>query len=728
MHYSPAEPVLKVAVPVPVPQLFDYLPPLKEACPAPGTRVLVPFGQRRLTGVVMDHAEESALPMRRLARVVRILDDSGPLLNAEMLGLLKWCWRYYRHPPGEVVFNALPPLLRRAGTELPPAPVQYRLTDGGQERLGEGPGRAAAQWAMLQALENGPATPEALRAVRPSWRRILERVTEQGWVAAEPCQAPVPSVTGGPALTAEQSAALTAMRSEPDRFHCHLLDGVTGSGKTEVYLNLVAACIAAGRQALVLVPEIGLTPQLVKRFRDRLGMAPCVYHSGLADGERLRAWASARRGDARLLLGTRSALFLPLPKPGVLIMDESHDASFKQQEGFRFAARDVAVKRAAGLGVPIVLGSATPSLETVYNAARGRYQWHRLRRRATGAAEPRWGTIDLRGKATRAGLGEPVIAAVRDTLDKGEQVLVFLNRRGYAPVLLCHDCGWHGTCHRCDANTTWHRARRLLVCHHCGHTHAVPRFCPQCGADALQGAGQGTEQLERFLAGQFPDFPLYRFDRDATRRKGAFESLYGRVREGRPAILVGTQMLAKGHHFPRVTLVVIVSLDEALYSGDFRAVERMGQLMIQVAGRAGRVDRPGRVLLQTHHPDHPVIERLCTHGYERFALDLLEERRLAGLPPITCQAQLRSEAGSREPLQAFLQAAKDAFESRTSLIHGPFPAHMERRGGRLRWYLVVQDAQRPDLQRTLDDWLPKVRSLPATRRVRWALDVDPQDF
>ena len=411
-----------------------------------------------------------------------------------------------------------------------------------------------------------------------------------------------------------------------------------------------------------------------------------------------------------------------------MIMDESHDASFKQQEGFRFAARDVAIKRASGLGVPIVLGSATPSLETVHNAATGRFQWHRLRSRATGAAPPAWCTIDLRAQATQAGLAEPVIAGMEETLEAGEQVLVFLNRRGYAPVMLCHECGWHGACHRCDANVTWHRARGILVCHHCGHTQGVPRFCPECSADALQGAGQGTEQLERFLGKRFPGFPLYRFDRDVTRQKGAFEELYARVREDRPAVLVGTQMLAKGHHFPRVTLVVIVSLDQALYSGDFRAMERMGQLLTQVAGRAGRAERPGRVMLQTHHPDHPMIERLCGEGYERFARDLLEERRLANLPPVTCQAQLRAEAGSRESLQEFLQSAREAFSSRSARIHGPFPAHMERRGGRLRWYLLVQDAGRPNLQKSLDQWLPAVRALPSARRVRWALDVDPQEF
>jgi primosomal protein N' (replication factor Y) len=728
MRASPNELILKVAIPVPLPQVFDYLPPGETPCPARGVRVLVPFGKRRLVGIVIDHAAGSDLPGYRLARVIRALDECKPLLNTEMLELLKWCWRYYKHPPGEVVFNALPPVLRQFAGKLPPPPVHYGLTEAGRERLAAEPGRAAAQWALLKLMERGPATPAVLRAGHSGWRKIVARLAELGWVVEEYQSRPRPAPVKGPVLIQEQADALAAIRSTQGRFRCHLLDGVTGSGKTEIYLKLVAEVIDSGGQALVLVPEIGLTPQLVKRFRDRLGMEPAVYHSGLSDGARLDVWAAARRGDAQLLLGTRSALFLPMPNAALIVMDESHDASFKQKEGFRFAARDVAVKRASGLAVPIVLGSATPSLETLHNAARGRFGWHRLRQRATGAPQPEWSVMDLRKQSLSAGLAGPVLDAMSETLERGEQALVFLNRRGYAPVLLCHECGWHGACHRCDANLTWHRAGNTLVCHHCGHCQGAPKFCPDCSADALQGAGQGTEQLERFLGKRFPGYPLYRFDRDVTRRKGAFESLYEQVREGEPAILVGTQMLAKGHHFPRVTLVVIVSLDQALYSGDFRATERMGQLMIQVAGRAGRAERPGRVMLQTHHPDHPMIERLCRAGYERFATDLLEERRLAGLPPVTFQAQLRADASARDPLREFLESARDVFKSRNSMVHGPFPAQMERRGGRLRWYLLVQDVSRPELQATLDQWLPAVRKLPAARRVRWALDVDPQEL
>ncbi|NIP16761.1 MAG: primosomal protein N' [Xanthomonadales bacterium] len=728
MTRTPQETILKLAIPVPLPGLFDYLPPREGPCPPPGARVLAPFGRRRLVGVVVGHSDRSELPRQRLVRAIRVLDDCQPLLNTEMLGLLQWCWRYYKHAPGEVVFNALPPALRVPGGTVPAAPLQYRLTAGGRERLAEGAGRAPAQWGLLKLMEHGPASPESLRQARRDWRKVLARLGEQGWVAEEMRALEEPAPQAGPKLTREQAGALEAIRDDRGRFRCHLLDGVTGSGKTEIYLKLVEETLRSERQALVLVPEIGLTPQLVRRFHERLGLQPAVYHSGLSDGERLRVWAAARRGDARLLLGTRSALFLPLPKAGLLIMDESHDASFKQQDGFRFSARDVAVKRASGLQIPVVLGTATPSLETVHNAARGRYAWHRLRDRATGAAQPGWRVVDLCGRSTEAGLSDVALEAIAAALERREQVLVFLNRRGYAPVLLCHECGWHGTCRRCDANLTWHRSGNSLVCHHCGHMREAPRLCPDCSADALHGAGAGTEQLERFLGRRFPDFPLYRFDRDRTRHKGAFEEMYRSVREGRPAVLVGTQMLAKGHHFPRVTLAVIVNLDQALYSGDFRAMERMGQLMMQVAGRAGRAERPGEVLLQTFHPEHPLLGRLLEEGYERFAMELLAERRLSGLPPMSHQAVLRAEAGSREPVQAFLQAAMDEFPGNGASVFGPFPAQMERRGGRWRWYLLVQGRNRPGLQTALDRWLPAVRGLSGARSVRWAIDVDPQEF
>lgn len=732
MHDHPGTadpPVLyRVAVPVPLPGLFDYLPGPAKAPLAPGQRVRIAFGPRKLVGVVVGTAARSEVPAHRLQPLLEVLDDGVPVITDELLRLLRWCAAYYKHPVGEVVANALPPALRRAAGALAEPPQQWRLSRTGRARLEEPPGRAKARFRVLEALRDGPLGPAELRAEAGAGAAVLRAVREEGWIRVEARGAAGLDVSAGPEPTAEQAAVLDAVASSGSSYACHLLDGVTGSGKTEVYLRLAERVIREGRQVLLLVPEIGLTPQLLRRFRHRLGLEPVVSHSAVASGERLQAWAAALRGEASLFIGTRSALFLPLLRPGLLIMDESHDASFKQQDGFRFSARDVAVKRALDLDVPIVLGTATPSLESLNNARAGRYHHHHLRRRATGAAEPAWRVVDLRQQATNGGMSAPALEAIGETLARGEQALVFLNRRGYAPVLLCHECGWHGACRHCDANLTWHRSGSRLQCHHCGERQPAPRFCPDCGADALQGAGEGTEQLERFLARRFPDTPLHRVDRDRVKRKGELEAVVDAVRGGEPCILVGTQMLAKGHHFPRVTLVVIVNLDQALYSADYRATERMGQVLVQVAGRAGRADRPGTVILQTHHPDHPGLGTLMREGYGAFASELLEERRLAGLPPVTFQATLRAEAPERDRVLAFLERAVRLWPGPPETVYGPMPAMMERRGGRLRWYLLLQGERRSELQGLLDRFLPEVRSLAEARRVRWAVDIDPYEF
>ncbi len=722
-----AAPVVRVAVPVPLPGVFDYLLP-DVGAPQPGQRVVVPFGGRQLVGVVTESAAVSEVPAERLQAIHTVLDDDVPTLTPELLHLLRWCADYYKHPLGEVVSNALPPPLRRPDGRLPEPPTQWRLTEAGREQLEAGPGRAPARYRVLEALAGGPLTPTALREASQCTAAVLRGASEAGLVRSEPVGAGAYAPKPGPELTPEQAAAIESIAEDSGQFACHLLDGITGSGKTEVYLRLAERVLAEDRQVLVLVPEIGLTPQLLRRFRERLGLEPVVSHSGVADGERARAWAAALRGDARLFIGTRSALFLPLARPGLLIMDEAHDPSFKQQDGFRYAGADVAVKRAHDLAIPIILGTATPTLESLLNAHRGRFRHHRLRERATGASPPTFRIVDLKQQANEGGMSPAALEAIEATLARGEQVLVFLNRRGYAPVLLCHDCGWHAGCRNCDANLTWHRARRNLQCHHCGDQQPTPRFCPECGADALQGAGEGTEQLERLLGKRFPDVPLYRVDRDRVRRKGELETVVEAVRGGDPCLLVGTQMLAKGHHFPRVTLVVIVNLDQALYSADFRAMERMAQLLVQVSGRAGRESMPGTVMLQTHHPEHEGLRRLLKEGYEPFAETLLSERELADLPPYSYQATVRAEATDRDALARFLQEAKAAWPGRQEASYGPFPAMMERRSGRLRWYLLLQSRDRRELQRAMDAFLPRVRALPAARKVRWTVDLDPQEF
>lgn len=720
--------IWKVALPVPLPELFDYLPPAgSEGCP-PGARVIVPFGRRRLLGVVAACAEASELPRERLARVIAMPDEGLQLIDPKLLGLLLWCAQYYKHAPGEVVLSALPPALRSPRTSLPGPPVEYRITGSGEEKLAGLSRRAPLQSAILGVLGSGPRGRDALAELGPSWRQALARLLELGWVAGQPPPRQQAEPTAGPRLTAEQAAAVGDLASRLRDFHCHLLDGVTGSGKTEVYMCLIEEVLGRGRQAMVLVPEIGLTPQLVQRFRRRLGLEPALMHSRLSAGQRLAAWDSVRSGRSLLLIGTRSALFTPVPDLGLIVLDEEHDASFKQQEGFRYSARDVAVKRAADLGIPIVLGSATPSLETLRNAAEGRYGWSRLRRRATQASLPEWRVLDLRHHALDHGVAEAALAEAGAALGRGEQVMVFLNRRGYAPVLMCGRCGWQADCQRCDAHLTWHRSPSALCCHHCGSQRAVPALCPECGADALEGIGEGTQQLEEMLGRRFGGVEVLRFDADRTSRKGVMDEQLVQVREGGPCVLVGTQMLAKGHHFPGVTLVIVVGIDQALYSADYRALERMGQLLQQVAGRAGREDRPGTVMLQTLHPDHEALALLLSKGYEAYASWLLEERRNADLPPFSFQALLRSDAHRRGEVRAFLEAALRCFPSGAARAFGPLPAIMERRGGRIRMYLIVTCNSRAALHRQLDAWLPLLRKLPEARKVRWSIDVDPQEL
>jgi primosomal protein N' (replication factor Y) len=720
--------VLRVALPVPLPGLFDYLPPASGPEPVTGGRVLVSFGKRRMVGVVVGSAAASEVPREKLQAVEDVLDDGAALIDEKLLRLLHWCWQYYKRAPGDVVCSALPPALRSSKGRLPDPPIYFRLTDAGIQRLEQPPGRAKIPYSMLQAMAEGPAAPEALVDIGSRWRKTLSVLVEQGQVESVPAPEERPDISPGPELIPDQAAAVNAIAADLGDFRCHLLDGVTGSGKTEVYICLLEKVISEGGQVLVLVPEIGLTPQLLRRFSQRLGLEPAVIHSSLSAGERLRSWEAARTGRAPLLVGTRSALFTPMPRLGLIVLDEEHDASFKQQEGFRYSARDVAVKRAAELGIPVVLGSATPSLESLRNARQGRYSWHKLRERATRASLPSWRVLDLRQQETVNGLTRPALDAIGETLERGEQVMVFLNRRGYAPVLMCQSCGWYGECDRCDAHLTWHRSTGRLCCHHCGHQRRAPLMCPNCDADALVGAGEGTQQLEETLAQRFPDVPVLRFDRDRVSRKGVMDRQLEDVRRGDACLMVGTQMLAKGHHFPAVTLVVIVNIDQAMYSADYRALERMGQMILQVAGRAGRSDKPGTVILQTLHPEHAALDVLLNRGYEDYAAQLLDEREMAGLPPAGYQALLRAEAHHKGMVEDFLRAAQRAFPEGGTRVFGPMPAIMERMDGRSRMYLVLLSDNRAALHSQIDRWLPLVRQMRLSRKIRWSVDVDPQEL
>ncbi len=731
--------VWRVALPLPLPRLFDYRPPAEPGEGDPvGCRVRVPFGKRELVGVVAQTGPAAA--ETDPAGLKQALDrlDREPLLHGELLESLHWLARYTHAPLGETLATALPGPLRH-GEPLPDTQAwAWRLTEAGATGLA---GLRAGRPRRLaeRLLADGPLDEDRLDAAEEDWREAARSLAKRGLAErlAVPARPAVPAPQAGPALNDEQQAAVDALLAARG-FQPFLLDGVTGSGKTEVYLHAIADCLARGKQALVLVPEIGLTPQTLARFRARLGVPVHALHSGLSDGERARTWAAFARGQARVAVGTRSAVFLPLLEPGLIVIDEEHDASFKQQDGIRYHARDFALVRAKALDVPVLLGSATPSLESLRNAQAGRYGHLRLQRRAGQARAPAVRVVDVRKRPLSAGLSPELIERLHGELRAGGQALVFKNRRGYAPVLLCHDCGWTAHCPRCSTPLkgtpmTVHGGGRRLQCHHCGTRRPVPDACPDCGGLALQAQGAGTERIEESLAARFSDFPVLRIDRGTTQKRDALERLLAEFGSA-PGVLVGTQMLAKGHDLANLTLVAVVGIDEGLFSADFRAPEKLAQLLIQVAGRAGRADKPGEVVLQTHHPDHPLLHTLLSGGYPAFAETELALREAAGFPPFAHMALIRAEAQQAELANAFLAAARRELAAAPQRagealeLLGPVPAPMPRRAGYLRAQLVLSAPSRRPLHAALDAALPAIHALPEARKVRWSLDVDPTDL
>jgi len=722
--------ILQVALDTPLRRVFDYRPPTgvgSHQAPRLGVRVRVPFGRQQLIGILVGIASESAVAASKLKAALEILDEHS-IVDPVTFDLLCWAAEYYHHPIGEVFAAALPISLR-AGQPALQKTEWWCLSETGRREL-SAPGlrRAPRQRALLAWLgTRGCAAADDIgEAFKPAQLRSL---AARGWIVetAGPAAAAMETRPSDVALTEPQAhcvAAILASRT----FAPHLLYGVTGSGKTEVYLRVIAAAIADGGQALVLVPEIALTPQLVDRFRRRFSSGVAALHSGLSPVERRDAWRTAHSADARIIIGTRSAVFTSLPKLALIVVDEEHDPSYKQHEGFRYSARDLAVMRARGANVPIVLGSATPSLETLENAATARYSKHLLPQRPGAARTPRLSIVDLRKHAADQGLSTPAVQAMERHLKAGGQVIVFLNRRGYAPSLFCTACGWVAPCAHCDARMTLHRRAQQLRCHHCGAHSPVPATCGSCG-QALNPVGQGTERIEETLGRLFPEAPLARLDRDTASARGAVQTVLNRVHSGEARILIGTQMLTKGHHFPEVSLVVIVDADQGLFASDFRATERLAQTITQVAGRAGRGSLAGEVMIQTEFPEHPLLNRLMTEGYEGFAVSALEERREAGWPPYSRLAMLRAEAKDSLGLDAFLRAAVDSSrglgDAAAVKVLGPASALIARRADHFRAHLLIETTARSTLQRFLKDWLPEVEKLRGPPGLRWSIDVDP---
>ncbi len=731
--------IFRVAIAVPVYRLFDYLAPEQfDSGPIkPGIRLEVPFGKAKKIAFLVECTQQSDVAIDKLKRVERILDEK-PLLSTKDLALLHWASRYYHHPLGEVFSAAFPVALRQGKSVVIQAEKRYGLTDAGKAIDSELLKRTPKQKSVLEKFQTYPRSlSEAeLSAWNENWRTSVKQLVDKSLlqrVAPEFGGSNSDPIIRNNALqcNSQQQAAIAAVCDSLGQFGVFLLEGVTGSGKTEVYMQIIRTVLERGQQVLVLLPEITLTPQLEERFRQRFTVNIAISHSKLTDRQRACAWLKMQRGECSILLGTRSALFTPLKNPGLIILDEEHDASFKQQEGFRFSARDVAVVRGKLLNIPVLLGSATPALESLHNVDNKRYRLLHLPERAGNATAPVLQLLDIRNKKMQEGLSEALVAEMRLTLAKNEQVLLFLNRRGFAPTLICHGCGWVARCRRCDANMVIHYDEGVLRCHHCGQEQRLIRLCPDCKTGELTPLGLGTERVEKVLAALFADKTIVRLDRDSTQRKGSLENYLQQINQGEVDIILGTQMLAKGHHFPNVTLVAILDVDSGLFSIDFHAPEKLAQMIVQVSGRAGRAEKPGRVIMQTRQPEHPLLTTLIGQGYNSFAKTALAERKEASLPPFSYQALLRVQATDAEMPKLFLGAvvelANQHSKGHTGIL-GPVAAPMARRAGLYRYQLLFQSGKRPELHALLDVLMPLIEKLKLAKKVRWSLDVDPVDL
>lgn len=729
---------IRVALPVPLRQHFDYDYPFDTPI-AVGCRVQVPFGNRQLVGIVWQldppDAHHANNPAAKPLKPVLTCLDQTPILAEELRELLSFAASYYHHPLGDVLMSALPALLREG------RPMDYGQTEWlhavdepqNSESAIATLARAPKQLALWQQLQQAPMALE--HAKHDFSGTIIQQLVARGLanIQLHPLTAYTPlsttAASKGLPLNPAQALAVAAIHQAQHQFSRLLLEGVTGSGKTEVYLQAITPFLQQGKQVLVIVPEIGLTPQTLARFVQRFEVPVLAWHSNMTDHERLRVWQHSQAGAAAIVIGTRSAIFLPMPALGLIIIDEEHDSSLKQHDGFRYHARDLAIKRAAIAKCPIVLGSATPSLESLHHALAGRYQHLRLPDRATAQQVPNIVLVDLKQQVLLHGLANQTRDAISQHLGRGQQVMLFLNRRGFAPALICHECGWLTECHRCSAFTTYHKQSRQLVCHHCGTIRAVPHQCGHCGSTQLAPVGKGTEQLEEQLSQLFPSIAISRLDRDSTRRKGSLQQHLQDIEQDGPRLIVGTQMLAKGHHFPRVTLVVVVDVDGALYSSDFRAAEHLAQLLTQVSGRAGRGGDAGTVLLQTHYPGHPTLQDIIQNGYHAFARSALLERQQTLLPPYQHMALFRSECLDSSLAEQFLQQLQQLIPTDAAVQWlGPIRSPLERKAGLYRWQLQLFSSQRPALHRLLPMLLQQLQAWPLSRKLKWTLDVDPIDL
>ena len=720
--------IVEIALACPLRQTFDYLSDEPVEHWQPGMRAVIPFGSRQLIGIVIAIKPVSEISTGKLKKIEQQIDKQS-FLPVEIMELVQWVSRYYHHPIGECFQAALPKKLRLGDSDEMQTETYWAL----QQIPDSKPGKKQQQ--ILDLLEDYPEglSEKALRVQLGNVKSSLSALAQQNVITARQHVAlPVPclELQQTVSLNNEQKQSVEKVIAEKEQFSSFLLQGITGSGKTEVYIEICREFVEKQQQVLVLIPEIGLTTQFVERFRHSLATNIVVINSSVSDADRKQAWLLARSGKADIIIGTRSAVFTPMLNPGLIIIDEEHDSSYKQQDGLRYHARNVALMRAKSLNIPIVLGSATPSLETLYQVKLKRYQLLKLTKRAGGATLPNIKLIAANKTADNNGLSSVLINSIEKHLQQNHQVLLFINRRGFAPVLMCHECNWQANCRSCDAKMVVHQHQNRLFCHHCGLIQTLPKKCPECGHSELKSYGVGTEKIEQALTAIFNDVPVLRIDRDSTQRVNAFANMVKQINQGQAAILVGTQMLAKGHDFHDVTLVGVVDADQALFSADFRATEGLAQLITQVTGRAGRGKKSGEVLIQSEQPEHPFWKKLLQDGYEAIAENLLAERIQMELPPHGFWAVWRAEAKEADLAMQLLQQVAELLQQTASgvMILGPVPALMEKRAGRYRAQLLMRSADRASLHQLIDQHIEAVSKLKLARKGRWSIDIDPTEL
>ena len=776
---------VEVAIAIPLRRTFEYSVPQNTSYTlAPGMRVQVTFSGRTKIAIIVKVKDHSDFESSKI-KPINMLVDESPIINQNLIKLTDWMIRYYHAPPGEVWQTVLPTaLMKGQSTQLKRSSV-WKISDKGKVALEQEtlPKNAIKQrqtlvtLSRLEKTENAGADNDNLSQFDIS-KTTLKSLSGKGLVEqtyhSENSNKQIVTVNTPEnlTLTDEQSIAISEISENLNEFNAWLLFGVTASGKTEVYLRVIEECLREGKQALVLVPEIGLTPQTVSRFKQRFNTSVEMLHSGMTEMQRLQVWLKARAGNAKIVIGTRSALFVPLKHPGIIIIDEEHDGSFKQQQGLRYSARDIAMVRATIENIPIVLGSASPSIETLMNVKKHKIKQLTLKKKAISENAIKFNVIDLKNQPMKQGLSYSLIDSIRHHVKHNGQVLLFLNRRGYSPVLLCHSCGFSSECKRCESHFTYHSSQTkqpnqsdlegsdlkrsdlehsdpghsdpghsdpghstcstdvsgFLQCHHCGSTRKIPKQCPSCGDQQFVPVGLGTERLEETIKQLFPEQKTIRIDRDSTRKKSSMQSFVEEIKSGEVDILIGTQMLAKGHHFPKVTLVALIDMDGALYSSDFRAPEYAAQLITQVSGRAGRAEKPGEVIIQTHHVEHPMLNTLLNQGYASFANLAIEERIDALLPPHTFNALFQAEANVLGYTKSFLSDVKQVlrqFQSNEVELLGPVPAFYTKKAGKFRYQLFLESTDRKFLHLLLAEALSEIEKLESSKRVRWRLDIDP---